>query len=158
MKKIIGILAAIIIGATAATAARADINEEITFTNFTGEDIYVELGVFDNAGWTYYDLWVLDHNTSIADFWADTVLATYSACAWGELSDQFYGCIEGDVADGFNHVYFDASGLPFLSVPPDIRGADVYVFDAPPPTTDVVVVETDSHIHGHGGGCFIGSL
>ncbi len=157
MKKIKYLFILILIGVIGASNAMADVNEEITFTNLTDEDIYVELAVIDDAGWTYYDLWVLESGTSIANFWADTIFATYSACAYGEITDDFYGCIEGEVSHGFKHVYFDNSGIPFLSDAPNVAAADIYMFDSPhTPTADVLVIEGEGH--GHGSGCFIGSL
>lgn len=136
--------------------AMADVNEEITFTNYTDEDIYVELAIIDDTGWTYYDLFVLEDGTSIANFWADTVFASYSACAYGEITDDFYGCIEGDINDGIHYVYFDNSGIPYLSDPPDLATADIYFFDNPYNVADVLVVESEGH--GHGSGCFISAL
>lgn len=156
MKTIQYLLMLMLIWVAGVTTAWADVNEEITFTNYTDEDIYVELAIIDNTGWTYYDLWVFENGTSIANFWADTIFATYSACAYGEFTDDFYGCIEGDIHDGFNYVNFDNSGIPYLSDPPNVATADIFLFDNPHHEPDVIVVETDDH--GYGGGCFIGSL
>ncbi len=156
MKKIQCFIVLIMIALIPATAAWSDVNDEITFTNLTDEDLYIELAIIDDFGWTYYDLWVLQGGTSIANFWADTLFATYSACAYGEISDDFYGCIEGSISHGFKHVYFDNSGIPFLSDAPNVAGADIFMFDAPHSTADVLVIESEGH--GHGGGCFISSL
>lgn len=132
----------------------ADINEILTFTNFTDEELYVELNIFDNSGRRIYDIYVLPNGTSIADYWADTSYATYSACAYGEVTGDFYGCIDGGITDYYNNIYFDYIGEPYLSTPSDLP-AEVFVFGNPYQSTDVVVIETDSH---HSAGCFIGGL
>jgi hypothetical protein len=82
-----------------AIGADAEVNEILTFTSFTGEELYVELSVFDDHGWYIYDLYVLPDGTSIANFWVDTVHAIYSACAYGEITGDFYGCIDGGIGE-----------------------------------------------------------
>ena len=156
MKKLQYLIIVGLIWTLGATGAWADYNEEITFTNFTDEDIDVELAVLDHSGWAYYDLTVLEFNTSIANFWTDAVFASYSACAYGIFSGDFYGCVEGELGQGPLHINYDFTLVPYLSGPPNEANADLFVFDHPNTTTGVVVVEGESHGH-HGGGCFIGS-
>lgn len=131
----------------------ADVNEILTFTNFTDEKLYVELAIFDDVGGRIYEVFVSPDATSIADYWADTSYATYSACAYGVTTDDFYGCIEGGITDYNNNIYFDYLGEPYLSAPSDLP-TEVYVFENPYQNADVVIVERDSH---HSG-CFIGGL
>lgn len=132
----------------------ADINESLTFTNFTDEELYVELNVFDNSGGRIYDIYVLPDGTSIVDYWADTGYATYTACAYGEFTGDFYGCIDGGITDYYNNIYFDNFGDPYVSTPSGLP-AEVYSFENPYQSADIVVIETDSH---HSAGCFIGGL
>lgn len=139
-----------------ASGACADVNEVLAFTNFTDEELYVQLSVFDNSGRYIYDLYVLPDRTSIADFWADTIYATYFACAYGEITGDFYGCIEGGITDYNNNIYFDYTGEPYLSSPSDLP-VEVFLFENPYNRPDVVVIEADSHYHARGG-CFIGSM
>lgn len=134
--------------------AGADVNEILTFTNFTDEELYVELSIFDYSGWRIYDLYVHPHWTSMADFWADTLDATFTACAYGEITGDFYGCAQGGITDYYNNIYFDFSAEPYLSTPSDLP-AEVYVFENPYQPADVVFIETDHH---HRAGCFIGAL
>jgi hypothetical protein len=136
------------------SGATADINEILAFTNFTDEELYVELNIFDNSGRYIYDIYVLPDGTSIADYWADTSYATYSACAYGEVTGDFYGCIDGGITDYYNNIYFDYTGEPYLSTPSDLP-AEVFMFENPYQSADIVVIETDSH---HSAGCFIGGL
>ena len=107
MKKIGHAVLIIVFLTTSAAAANADVNEILTFTNLTDEELYVELSIFDNSGQNIYDLYVLPGGTSIADFWADTFDAMYSACAYGEITGDFYGCMDGYISDHLNNVYFD---------------------------------------------------
>ncbi len=137
--------------------ALADVNEEITFTNYTDEEIYVDLAIIDDSGWNFYDLYVSEDGSSIANFWADTFFASYSACAYGQISGKYYGCIEGNIRDSFNFIYFDNTGFPYKSDPPD-QDADLYFFDNPNDTPDVVVIDNDGYYDGSGGGCFMGSI
>lgn len=144
----------IFFSAISVSIAAADINEILTFTNFTDEELYVELNIFDNSGGRIYDIYVSPNGTSIADYWADNSYATYSACAYGEITGDFYGCIDGGITDYYNNIYFDYTGEPYLSTPSGLS-AEVFVFENPYQSADIVVIETDSH---HGGGCFIGGL
>lgn len=155
MKKIGRAVLIIVFLATGAAAANADINEILTFTNFTDEELYVELSIFDNSGQYIYDLYVLPGGTSIADFWADTFDAAYSACAYGEITGDFYGCMDGYISDHLNNVYFDNTGVPYLSTPSGLP-AEVFVFENPNSSAGVVVIEGE--VHSSGGGCFIGTL
>jgi hypothetical protein len=142
------------LAAIAASGATADVNEVLTFTNFTDEELYVELSIFDYSGWRIYDIYVLPDGTSIAYFWADTLDATYSACAYGEFTGDFYGCAQGGITDYYNNVYFDVTAEPYLSTPSDLP-TEVYAFENPYQTADIVVIETDGR---HSAGCFIGGL
>lgn len=156
MKKLRYIIFSILLLVISASGASADVNEVLAFTNFTDEELYVELSIFDNSGWHIYDLYVLPNGTSIADFWADTIYATYSACAYGEITGDFYGCIDGGITDYNNNIYFDYTGEPYISSPSDLP-TEVFFFENPYSSADVVVIETDSHYHARGG-CFIGSM
>ena len=155
MKKTIHIALIMLFLATGATAAKADINEILTFTNFTNEELYVELTIYDDSGLNIYDIYVLPDGTSIADFWADTFDAAYSACAYGEVSGDFYGCMDGYISDYYNNVYFDNTGVAYLSTPSGLP-TEVFAFDNPNASAGVVAVEAE--VHSSGGGCFIGSL
>lgn len=139
-----------------ASGAAADVNEVLNFTNYTHEELYVELFVFDNCCTHIYDLYVRPHRASIADFWAGTINATYSACAYGEITGDFYGCIEGGIKDYNNNIYFDDSGEPYLSTPSNLP-AEVFVFKNPYNRNHVGVVESDGHYYV-GVGCFIGAM
>lgn len=156
MKKILLIILPIIFLVISASGAAADVNEVLNFTNYTYEELHVELFVFDNCCTHIYDLYVWPHRTSIAYFWAGTTYATYSACAYGEITGDFYGCIEGGISDYYNNVYFDDSGEPYLSTPSDLP-AEVFVFKNPYNRDHVDVVESDSHYHASVG-CFIGTI
>lgn len=145
----------VFLSAISVSGAAADINEFLTFTNFTDEELYVELNIFDNSGGRIYDIYVLPYGTSIADYWADTPYATYAACAYGEFSGDFYGCIDGGITDYYNDIYFDYTGEPYLSTPSGLP-AEVFSFENPYQSADIVVIETDRHHSG--GGCFIGGL
>ena len=157
MKQLLYLTVIMAFMATSVSNATADVNEEITFTNYTDEEIWVELAIIDDTGWTFYDLYVTENGSSIANFWADTIFATYSACAYGEATDTYYGCIEGRISDHLNYIYFDETRHPYKSDPPD-QDADLYFFDSPYDTPDVVVIETDDHYHERSGGCFIGAI
>jgi hypothetical protein len=137
-----------------APGAAADVNEILAFTNYTDEILYVELSIYDDSGWRIYDLYVRPDRTSIADFWADTIDAAYTACAYGEITGDDYGCVQGGIIDYDNNIYFDTTGEPYLSGPSDLP-AEVYVFENPYQPADVVIIETDSH---HDAGCFIRGL
>ncbi len=154
MKMLRYILCIIMLPAILVTGAAADVNEILTFTNFTDEELYVELSIFDHFGWRIYDLYVLPDYTSIADYWAYSIDATYTACAYGEITGDFYGCAQGGITDYYNNIYFDITGEPYLSTPSDLP-TEVFVFENPNQPADVVVIETDSH---HSAGCFIGGL
>lgn len=134
------------------SAAIADVNETLTFTNFTGEEIYVELYISDYSGDHLYDIYVLPNGTSLVDFWADTIFATYSACAYGEITGNFYGCISGDITDYYNNIYFDNTGIPYKSTPSGLP-TELFAFNNPYST----VVVDDTYIEA-GTSCFIGSL
>ena len=157
LKKFVYGAALLILLTVSASAANADVNEILTFTNFTDEEIYVELSIFDNSGLTIYDLYVLPDGTSLADFWADTFDATYSACAYGELSGDYYGCMDGYITDFYNNVYFDAAADPYVSTPSGLP-TEVFVLENPNNSSGFVTVEADVHGGSGGGGCFIGSL
>lgn len=142
---------------TFAIPALADVYEEISFSSYVDEPLYIDLAVMGHSDWTYYDLYVEPYSCSYVDFWADTPFASYSACAYGEFSDDFYGCIEGNLADGYIHITMDFSGVPYLSDPP--RGTcDIYAFESPYDTGDYYVYEDDGPHVEASGGCFIGSL
>ena len=157
MKKTGYIILIMLFLVTGAVAAKADVNEILTFTNFTNEELYIELTIYDHSGVHIYDLYVLPDGTSIADFWADTFDASYSACAYGEITGDFYGCLDGYISDYYNNVYFDNTGVPYLSTPSGLP-AEEFIFDNPYASSGVVVVEGEVHSSGGGGGCFIGSL
>lgn len=110
--------------------AAAYVNDILTFTNETDEKLNVELSISGSAGWHTYDLYVLPGHTSIADFWADSFNAAYSACAYGDISDDFYGCIEGSISDDDNNVYFGNGGEPYRSASSGLP-AEWFVFDNP---------------------------
>jgi len=156
MMKKIGYIALIMLFlVTGAASAEADVNEILTFTNFTYEELYIEMTIYDNSGVNIYDVYVLPDGTSEADFWADTFNASYSACAYGEITGDFYGCMDGYISDYYNNVYFDNTGVPYLSTPSGLP-TEVFLFDNPNTSASVVVVEGE--VHSSGGGCFIGSL
>jgi hypothetical protein len=154
MEKLRNIIWFIILTAIPAAGATADVNEILTFTNFTHEELYVELSIYDHSGRRIYDLYVRPDGTSIADYWADTIDATYVACAFGEDTDRFYGCAQGGITDYYNNIYFDITAEPYLSTPSD-QPTEVFVFENPYQPADVVIIETDHH---HSAGCFIGGL
>lgn len=141
---------------TSATAATADVYEVLHFTNYTREEIYVQLSVYDDCCTHIYDIYVRPNGKSTAYFWAANGHATYSACAYGEISDAFYGCMDGGISDYNNNIYFDLVGDPYLSTPSDLP-AEVYRFENPYHSHDVVVVDTNDHYYA-GVGCFVGSL
>ncbi|MDA8138570.1 MAG: hypothetical protein M0036_07930 [Desulfobacteraceae bacterium] len=148
------ILLAIINGTA---TAWADINEEVSFTNYTNESLYVELAVEDYSGWVYYGVYVEPGMCSYANLWADLAYARYSACAYGEVSDDFYGCIDGALGDGYQFLNFDNSGYPYSSAPPD-QSCDAYMFDNPNQPPEVLVVEEHVYHEDGGAGCFIGAM
>jgi hypothetical protein len=135
-----------------AADAAADVNEALNFTNFTHEELYVELSIYDNCCNHIYDLYVWPDETSVAYFWAHSAYATYSACAYGEISGYFYGCIEGGISDYNNNIYFDDTGVPYLANPSYLP-AEVYVFDNP------YSGHRQSRSHHHASvGCFMDTL
>lgn len=139
-----------------AAVAHADVNEILTFTNYTDEELYVELSVFDDTGEQIFDIYVRPDHTSVVDFWADTFDATYSACAYGEITGDDYGCIAGGISDYYNNVYFDLSGIPYTAGPSGLP-EEWYVYDSPYSSADAVTVESGVFVSGSGG-CFIGAL
>lgn len=159
MKKFGHIALIILFLVTGAAAAKADVNEFLTFTNFTSEELYIELTIYGPSGLNIYDLYVLPDGTSEADFWAETFDAAYSACAYGEITGDYYGCMDGYISDYYNNVYFDDTGDPYLSTPSGLP-TEIFVFENPYASADVVVVEGEVYSSGGGGGggCFIGSI
>ena len=91
---------------------------------------------------------------SVADFWVIDPYASYTACAYGEITGDFYGCIDGGIADFYNTVNFDLSGIPFKSEPSD-EPAEWFVFDNSNQSSDFLFIGASSD---GSGGCFIGSL
>lgn len=156
MQKLRPVILAILVLVMGASAAAADVNEVLVFNNYTHEELYVELWVYDPCCTHLYDVYVRPHGRSIVDYWADTGSATYSACAYGEHSGDFYGCMEGGIRDFNNDVYFDYSQDPYLSGPSDLP-AERFVFDSPYARDDVIVVGSRGN-HYASVGCFIGSL
>jgi hypothetical protein len=156
MKKTQLVVFAIIFLAISASGAAADVNAALHFTNDTDEALHVELFVFDHCCTHIYDLHVRPGRTSAADFWARTSSATYSACAYGEMTGDFYGCIEGGVSDYHSNVYFDDFGEPYLSTPSD-PPAEVFVFQNPYHRDHVHGFESDSRYYARVA-CFIGSM
>lgn len=142
------LMALLVIGATKADAY---VNDILTFTNYTDEELYVDLSISFDIGWHIYSLYVLPNHTSIADFWANSFRATYLACAYGEISGDFYGCIEGSISDYYNNVYFENGTEPYTSSPSD-RPVEWYVFDNPYDSDD-----DDSYIYVRAD-CFINSI
>jgi hypothetical protein len=138
--------------AVSVSGAAADVNEALNFTNFTHEELYVELLIYDDCCEHIYDLYAWPDETSTAYFWAHTIHATYSACAHGEVSGYFYGCIEGSVSDYNNDIYFDDTGEPYIAGPSYLP-AEVYVFDNPYKEQD----HSPSHHHASVG-CFMDAL
>ena len=153
MKKMRYFILPIVILMISVSGVAADVGGVLNFTNYTDEELYVELFVFDNCCTRIYDLYVRPHRTSIAEFWADSINATYSACAYGEITGDYYGCIEGGVTDYNNNIYFDNSGDPYLSTPSDLP-AEVFIFKNPYHRDHF---ESGSHYHA-GVGCFIDTL
>ena len=137
-------------------SAAADVNELLTFTNYTDEELYIELCVYDDTGLFIYDLYVLENGSSIADFWAVNPFAAYSACAYGEISGDFYGCLDGHIGDYYTALYFDLSGYPYKSDPSDLP-VEWFVFDNPNSPPDTLVIESDGYT-SVGVGCFVGAL
>jgi hypothetical protein len=156
MKKMPLIAFAVIFLIISASGAAADVNAALNFTNDTDEVLHVALYVFDYCCTHIYDLSVRPNRTSVADFWAGTSYATYSACAYGEVTGDFYGCMEGGISDYNNNVYYDDSGEPYLSTPSDLP-TDVFVFQNPYHRDHVDGFESDSHYYARVG-CFIGSM
>ena len=156
MKRSIWIVMGMIFFFCCAVNVHADVNEILTFTNFTDEELYVEMSVFDDTGEQIFDIYVVPNNTSVVDFWADTVDATYRACAYGEITTADYGCIAGGISDYDNHVYFDFSGAPYASGPSGLP-EEWFVFDSPYSSADTLAVNAEVHTSGSGG-CFIGLL
>ena len=156
MKSIRYITVVFLLLAFNAAKADADVNEILTFTNYTHEELYVELSIYDDSGWNLYDIYVLPNRSSIADFWSDSFFATYSACAYGEITGDFYGCINGGITDYYNNIYFDNTAVPYTSGPSGLP-ADVYVFENPNTSSGIGVIVEGSH-SGGGGGCFINAL
>ncbi|MDJ0783325.1 MAG: hypothetical protein QNJ22_15215 [Desulfosarcinaceae bacterium] len=156
MKKMRRVILVTLILTISAIEAAADVNEELRFTNLTYEELYVELTIFDACCTHIYDLYVWPHGTSIADFWADTLYATYSACAYGEISGDFYGCAVGGIDEYYNNVYFDISGDPYRSYPSDLP-AERFVFDNPYHRHRETHRDSGSHHHAYVG-CFVDSL
>jgi hypothetical protein len=135
-----------------ASGAAADVNEALNFTNFTHEELYVELFIYDNCCEHIYDLYVWPYETSAAYFWALTTYATYSACAYGEISGYLYGCIEGGISVPSKNIYFNDTGEPYLAGPSHLP-TEVYVFENP----------YDGHRHSRSHyhastGCFMDTL
>ncbi|MGD9365623.1 MAG: hypothetical protein PVH87_08010 [Desulfobacteraceae bacterium] len=157
MKSIRFIPALMVVLTFGATMAAVYVNDILTFTNDTDEKLNVELSISGSAGWHTYDLYVLPGHTSIADFWADSFNAAYSACAYGDITDDFYGCIEGSVGDDDNNVYFGNGNEPYLSTPSGLP-ADWFVFDNPYDNAYArdEKDETDTSFFFHAE-CFIGS-
>jgi hypothetical protein len=153
MKKMRDIILPIVFLMISVPGVAADVNGVLNFTNYTDEELYVELFVYDNCCTRIYDLYVRPYRTSIAEFWSDSIHATYSACAYGEITGDYYGCMQGGVADYNNNIYFDASGDPYLSTPSDLP-AEVFTF-ANPYHRDHF--ESRSHYHADVG-CFIDTL
>ena len=156
MKIIMFIIIPVLFLAAGAAGAAADVNAILVFNNYTHEELYVELSICDNCCTHRYDVYVRPHGSSIVDYWAHTASATYAACAFGEISGNFYGCIEGGIADYNNNVYFDYGGDPYLSGPSGLP-AERFVFDNPYARDEVVVVGSHGH-HYASVGCFIGSV
>lgn len=156
MKRFSRILLVMMLLSSGASGALADVHEMLTFTNLTDEEIYVELSIFDDARHYIYDLYVEPYHTSIADFWADTVDATYAACAYGEITGDDYGCITGGISDYYNNVYFDDTGLPYTSDPSDLP-TEWFVFENPYNGTSAVLIDAQVSAGGSGG-CFISAL
>ncbi len=134
----------------------ADLNEEISFTNYADESLYIELYVEDYHDWVFYDLYVDPGQCSYADFWTETPYAAYSVCAYGEFTDDFYGCIEGEVNDWDTHVVFDNTGYPYLSTPPE-QSCDIYYYETSGSATDIHFADHDDDGDVYLS-CFIGTL
>lgn len=140
--------------------AQAEVNEEISFTSYADEPLVVDLAVADHqAGWLYYDLYVEPFMCSFANIWVDAYHAPYSICFYGELTDDFYGCIESEFSDGYDSITIDHGGYPALSFPPE-EACDAYYFESPYTETEVYVVEEEDSgpYISAGAGCFINSL
>lgn len=156
MRKIRRIIIPIILLVISVSSAAADVNEALYFTNFTYEELHVELFIYDDCCSHVYDLYVWPYKTSLADFWADSLHATYSAYAYGEITGDFYGCISGGITDFNNNIYFDDIGEPYLSAPSDLP-TEVYLFENPYDRHDVHVVKTKSHNRASIS-CFISTI
>ena len=152
--RVAGILLAVLFMAVG--IAQADVNEFLYFNNHTDEELYIELSIDDVDGWQLLDLYVIAGGTSGADFWAIDPFAYYTVCAYGEITGDFYGCIEGSIADTFNTINFDFSGAPYRSTL-TTEPLEWFVFDHPGHTTETLFIGAGGHGHG-GGGCFIGAL
>jgi hypothetical protein len=129
---------------------KADVNEVLMFANYTDEELYIELSIDDSIDWYIYDLYVLGGGISAADFWAVDPYATYSVCAYGEVTGGFYGCIEGSISDYYNMINFDLSGIPYKSEPWE-EPLEWFVFDHPDHPTHTLQASS-------GEGCFVGAL
>jgi hypothetical protein len=157
MKRFSRILLVMLLLSSAASGALADVNEILTFTNLTDEELYVELSIFDDTDHYIYDLYVKPYHTSIADFWADTVDATYAACAYGEITGDDYGCITGGTSDYHNNVYFDDTGLPPYTSGPSDLPTEWFIFENPYIETSAVAMDAQVSAGGSGS-CFISTL
>jgi hypothetical protein len=153
MKKMRLIILAMVFLVISVSGVAADVNEVLNFTNHTYEELYVELYVYDYCCTQVYDIYVRPYRTSIAEFWANSINATYSACAYGEITGDYYGCIEGGISDYNNNIYFDDSGAPYLSTPSDLP-AEVYIFKNPYHRDHF---ESGTHYHA-GVGCFLDTI
>ena len=121
-------LGAVLMSGVAATDAY--VNDTSTFTNTTDERLNIELTITDEGSRQVYDLYVLPDRTSVADFWADSFDATYAACAYGDVTGDAYGCLQGSISDADNNVYFGNNQQPFASTPSGLE-TDLFVFSAP---------------------------
>ena len=124
-------------------------NVVLYFANYIDEELYVEFSVEDNSGWMIYDLYVAEGGLSAAEFWIDDSHAVYSACAYGDISGDFFGCIEGRTSDLNNMINFDNSGIPYTSEPSEDM-AEWFVFDHPEHPTRILLASS--------GGCFVAAM
>jgi hypothetical protein len=133
----------------------AEVNAVLGFVNYTDEELTIELSIDDTFGWLLYDLYVVPGGSSAAEFWADDPFAGYTACAYGAITGDFYGCLDGSIADYHNTVNFDVSGIPYKSGPIP-HPYEWFIFYATEHSTETLFVGASGSAGG--SGCFVGSL
>ena len=159
MKHLCNIATIIVLLGISAFPALADVNEELSFSNNTDEPLHIELYVEEGSDWALYDLYADSSGCRYANFWALRPFSAYSVCAYGELTDDFYGCIESDIdTDGWdNHIVFDNSGHPYLSDAP-FQECDTYYYETADSPPDIIfAIHDDGYDHEASVSCFIGS-